>query len=342
MNKIEQLHQRGGRSYRSLYIRCGLVRSSVQRWQAHLRRGLPAVLRRGLPEPSPADAQALNQGVAALHYGAQRCGGIGGLYHKWAGIFSQSEIYEQAQAERRRLGREMRDGWHRQIWLAPGAVWAMDPGQMYGMFWNLVTDMSSRFRFDIQIASHLPAETIRLQLQALFERFGAPLVLKRDNGSNLDNPLIDELLAFFGVIGLTSPPYYPRYNGAVEYAQRELKLVARAMRDIFRVPLADALLLAPGMINTQPRPCLVGATPYAAFHAALPALHQTYTFDRRKEIKRWIDSRTEAIVKAMVNDDHHVQAVLATAKRLATEQWMRDAGLVTPVPQPTSVLPHYR
>lgn len=340
VQKIEQLHECGGGSHRSLYIRCGLVRSTAQRWQMRIRCGLLAIRRRGRPDASQSDSQALQEDITALRYGPQRCNGIGGLYGKWAGIFSQSEIYEKAQAERRRLCRVMRDGWQRQRWVAPGAVWAMDPGQINGMLWNLVTDMSSRFRFDIQLASHLPAEVIRQQLQALFERFGAPLVLKRDNGSNLDNPLIDELLAFSGVIGLTSPPYYPRYNGAVEYAQRELKIVAQAMHNILQIPLHDALILSPGMLNTQPRPCLAGATAYAALHAVLPTLHQTYTMDHRKEIKRWIDARTEAIVKSMANDARHVHDAPAVAKRLATETWMRDAGLVIPVPRPTSVLPH--
>lgn len=339
MEKLQRLHERGGRSYRSLYIRCGLVRSSAQRWQTHLRRGLPAVLRRGLPEPRPADAAALSQDIAKLRYGTHRCRGIGGLYGKWAGVFSQAEISDRIQAERRRRNREQRGEWQRLCWLAPGAVWAMDPGELYGMLWNLVSDMASRFRFDIQINAHLPAEVILRQLQGLFERFGPPLVLKRDNGSNLTNPLIDKLLDAFGVIALTSPPYYPRYNGAIEYGQRELKTVATVMHDVIQMPLHEALVLAPGMINAQPRPCLTGSTAHAVLHTALPTLRQTYTLTRRKEIKRWIEARTETIVKNMATDDCHAHAA---AKRLATETWMRDEGLVIPVPQPTCVLPHYR
>jgi hypothetical protein len=69
----------------------------------------------------------------------------------------------------------------------------------------------------------LPAEQVVSDLTVLFQRYGAPLFLKRDNGSNLVNAPVDEVLAQHGVIPLTSPPYYPRYNGAIEYAQRELK-----------------------------------------------------------------------------------------------------------------------
>jgi hypothetical protein len=51
---------------------------------------------------------------------------------------------------------------------------------------------------------------------------GRPLVLKRDNGSNLNHQAVDEVLARYLVLPLKSPPHYPPYNGAIECAVREL------------------------------------------------------------------------------------------------------------------------
>ncbi len=78
--------------------------------------------------------------------------------------------------------------------------------------------LASRFRFDLFVAAELPARTIAGQLEQLFAQHGAPLVLKRDNGSNLAGGEVDELLDAHGVIALNSPPHYPAYNGAIEYA----------------------------------------------------------------------------------------------------------------------------
>jgi transposase InsO family protein len=136
----------------------------------------------------------------------------------------------RARLSRRRfnaLVRQSREAWqqHWQLlhWRRVGAVWAMDPAEYAGQTWNLVSDLASRFRFTVRLSVHLPAEQVAADLKALFERHGAPLFLKRDNGSNLVNAAVDAVLAEFGVIPLNSPRYYPRYNGAIENGQRELK-----------------------------------------------------------------------------------------------------------------------
>jgi hypothetical protein len=58
-------------------------------------------------------------------------------------------------------------------------------------------------------------------LEQLFLHDGPPLVLKRDNGSNLNHQAVDEVLARYLVIPLNSPPHYPPYNGAMECAVRD-------------------------------------------------------------------------------------------------------------------------
>ena len=62
-----------------------------------------------------------------------------------------------------------------------------------------------------------------VRLEQLFLRHGPPLVLKRDNGSNLNHQAVDEVLTRYLVIPLNSPPHYPPYNGGMECAVRELK-----------------------------------------------------------------------------------------------------------------------
>jgi transposase InsO family protein len=66
-------------------------------------------------------------------------------------------------------------------------------------------------------------ETVAVHLEQLFLRHGPPLVLKRDNGSNLNQQAVDKVLACYLVMPLNSPPHYPPHNGGMECAVRELK-----------------------------------------------------------------------------------------------------------------------
>src|SRR5262249_8387227 len=60
-------------------------------------------------------------------------------------------------------------------------------------------------------------------LGRLFLDFGMPLVLKCDNGPPFRADLTKIFLDALGVFILFSPPYWPRYNGAIEAAIGSLK-----------------------------------------------------------------------------------------------------------------------
>ena len=64
-------------------------------------------------------------------------------------------------------------------------------------------------------------ETVAVHLEQLFLQHGPPLVLKRDNGSNLNQQAVDEVLARYLVMPLNSPPHYAPYNGGMECAGTE-------------------------------------------------------------------------------------------------------------------------
>jgi hypothetical protein len=80
----------------------------------------------------------------------------------------------------------------------------------------LFLDLASRYRFAPLFALALLGGEIAGHLHQLFHRHGAPLFLKRDNGSNLNCSEVNDVLVAHGVIPLNSPAYYPRYNGAME------------------------------------------------------------------------------------------------------------------------------
>ncbi|MEZ0228968.1 MAG: transposase family protein [Planctomycetota bacterium] len=75
-------------------------------------------------------------------------------------------------------------------------------------------------------AANDDAETTCGVLRALFLQYGAPLVIKSDNGKHFTAEAVMRLLAEFRVLHLRSPFHTPSYNGAIEAGIGSLKIRA--------------------------------------------------------------------------------------------------------------------
>lgn len=331
---LQDMHERSGWSRRRLARALGISRSSLWRWTDRLRYGQPAVRQSGPAKAKLENSAELDAAIAGLHHGAHRSRGAPALWRQWQVFISRHAFDERLRAARLHRLRLQRERLWRIVWRQPGAVWAMDPAQYGGVYWNLVGDLASRFRFELLVADELPARRIAEHLAELFERYGAPLVLKRDNGSNLVHPSVDELLDAFGVLALTSPRQYPRYNGAIEYAQREIKTAVTVLTSS-GTELSTALKIAPALLNARSRPCLGGTTAAQTFQEARHAFQRVFTVDRRKEVKDWIQDRCLATVERMQAVSRHAHDA---ARRQAIENWLLDNRLIDVV-QPKTVSP---
>ena len=325
-----------GWSQRELCDRLGLMRSSVRRWSANLAMGFLAIRTAATGKLPLQHPIVLYAAIARMKHGLHRTPGALALWQDWRAWISQRALALLLRRRRQLLARRRSEGWQRLVWQAAGAIWAMDPGQLLGVLWNLVGDAASRYRFPLDLAEHLPAEWIANQLRRLFDQFGAPLVLKHDNGSNLCHPLVMAVKEEYRVLTLLSPLHYPRYNGAIEYAQREIKETALFLFGQGCCTLGEAFQAAPAVLNAQPRPCLGGETAQAVFYASAAVVQRTFTMNYRKEIKDWIEERTRTIVAAMTDP---TRQKLAAARRQAIETWMLNEGLVA-FAVPPKPLPH--
>lgn len=333
INIVHQLQQTTRQSLRRLIPALGLPRASYLRWQQHRRAGLPVIGKtpprdfQSLEQAQPEVALELKNEVAALRHGQQRTHGTGALYQRVRSHLSRRAFNLLVRRHRDELNRQRRDALTRLAWNpeASAAVWAMDPAQMDERTYNLVTDLASRFRFELTVHTHLPARSIAGQLTTLFENHGAPLILKRDNGSNLCAPDVDEVLHAYGVLPLNSPPHYPRYNGSIERAQRELKTTASGLIER-GTPLDEALHIAPHLLNTKPRPILGGKTAAAVFLPARTPFQQQFTPSKREEIKNSIEQDAQRIQSRMKTCGHQAHDA---AWRQAVQQWLENHGLIT-------------
>jgi transposase InsO family protein len=159
-------------------------------------------------------------------------------------------------------------------------------------------------------------------LERLFRRHGAPLFMKRDNGGNLCSFEVNEVLARWMVLPLTSPPYYPKYNGAIEWSQGVLKCeMERIMNDVGG-NVGDALLhaqLASHTINHRSSPVLQGRFPCHA----LAISRQLFTRNERRVIQRWIEDECETIFQNMGSNANR-----RAAWRQAATRWLTSNGLL--------------
>jgi len=147
----------------------------------------------------------------------------------------RAELDDLLKRYRRLHARKNRVCLHLLRWRKPGTIWAMDfckPDQPVDGVYPyvfLVRDLASG---NMLLAQPVPSRELKHvvdALRVLLETYGAPLVLKSDNEFDTqfvsrfgDDPdagarvLLAQLLDHYAVVHLLSPPYFPRYNGAIE------------------------------------------------------------------------------------------------------------------------------
>jgi len=222
-------------------------------------------------------------------------------------------------------------------------VWSLDDAELvrfadHKLYLHQVQDLASRYKFTPWVGEQVLGETVAVHLEQLFLRQGPPLVLKRDNGSNLNQQAVDEVLARYLVMPLNSPPHYPPYNGGMECAVRELK-IPLVEKILAGGPISGSQVQAWSEVlahelNHRSRGCLDGHIACRVFQDAKPAL-QAYTLRKRREIFDWINELTQTLIEVSAV---HTQRQAATARRLAVETWLQRNGVIT-ITQNKKVLP---
>lgn len=151
---------------------------------------------------------------------------------------TRAQLHEILKDYRRNWREDHKYPMTRLCWTTPGNVWAVDftkpKAPIDGIFERVlvVRDLASGVTL-LTLPCHAEdSDTVRKGLQSLFERHGAPLVLKSDNGSAFIDERVQRLLAENSVLPLFSPPYWPRYNGACEKSIGWMKTRVRHLAEL--------------------------------------------------------------------------------------------------------------
>jgi transposase InsO family protein len=292
------------------------------RWRQRQRRGLSLWQCPGPKKSLPLDWSELCPLLRQLHYARVRAKGTGELYQRFAGCLSRRQLRSLVQDYRQDQLATMK----RIDWLWSGLAWSLDATE-YGEDHRQIIpiqDLASRYRFRPLVSDRLDCRQIAAHLESLFRQHGAPLFLKRDNGSPFNSKPVDDVLQRFGVLPLNNPPHFPRYNGGMEKSIRDFKIALSQRRN--PTPSGELALAAEVTaheLNHRPRRCLKGRTACAVFQDDARRLR--WNRRQRQTIFRLLLQRFGAMIGNKTNGH---QPRPATLWRVTVESWLRCQGLI--------------
>lgn len=330
---VENVKQGAGEPYGWVCRELDVAYSSVMRWKSRRKAGETLVQKPGPAKVEPLNVGALNADILRLHPGRERTRGAGALYNRWRHQISRRDLQALMEAARREMRQEKATLERRIEWDIPGLVWSMDDAQRQRLptgpgKLHLVQDLGSRYKLRVLGDEVLACgELVAGNLVELFDRHGAPLFLKRDNGSNLNHHAVNEALDEFAVIPLNSPAYYPPYNGGIERAQLEMEreLELRIGNDqvdtrVFRLECE----VSGHEVNHKPRRSLGWQTACHVLETGRPWV-RLFGRRERKEVYEEIKSLAVDIAGELEED---TETAAETAFRYAVETWMQLNQLI--------------
>lgn len=205
----------------------GIAPRTLRAWESRLRALPETIAARGRPVHRSERAAR----TAVLEFLAGVGPGIG--LSPLAGQFpdlSNAELADLLRRYRRIWVHRHAQLLHVLHWQQPGTVWAIDyaraPVPLEEGYTELlaVRDLASGMQLLWLPVREATAATTRAALTELFVVYGAPLVLKLDNGSPFVAETTQHLLAHWQVTPLYSPPGCPQYNGSIEAGIGALKV----------------------------------------------------------------------------------------------------------------------
>lgn len=341
---ISALQSRTETNTREVAEALGLGYRRLLRWRKRVSGGKPPLAPPGPKKTGPLPLEQVRREIEALRHGSRRSRGVCALQARHQSSLSRRDVARLVAEERGRQNVLRRQVCKHVAWKEPNLAWAIDATErgrdQHGrrLFVHAVQDLCTRYRFAPLVAVESKGESVATHLEKLFLKHGAPLFLKRDNGSPLNHAAVDQVLARFGVIPLNSPAYYPKYNGSIERGIREMKeALGECLPQAVRwkpAELRPYILAVHHALNCKPRRSLRGHTACEAYQHQPRRRH-----NRRARLATfgWIRIHANDRIQQLETIDHRS---LNAAWRHAAEAWLRCQGLIT-VTINKKVLPNY-
>ena len=132
------------------------------------------------------------------------------------------------------------------VWEWPSSPWQRIHIDFAGLFLNsmflVVVDAHSRWLEIERMTSTTSEKTIEV-LQRLFARYGIPVQLVSDNGSQFTSEEFQQFLKRNGMKHITSAPYHPATNGLAERGEGSFKSAIKSETEVISLNLKWARFL---------------------------------------------------------------------------------------------------
>jgi hypothetical protein len=343
---VEELHMKTHLGYRALSRSLGVSLPSLKRWRKRMQENAPLVQRSGPSKVGALNLCALESEVRALCHGRKRTPGSGALYRKYAPLLSRREFLEIVERCRREYVQKQRRELTRIVWQVPGVVFALDETEfsewqrMEKAYVLCSMDLASHYMFEVRMDLEMATgESVAEMLRDVFEAHGAPLFLKRDNGSSMNAACVNKVLEEYHVLPLNSPPYYSPYNGGIERAHQDIHAALeqnfRQMGGVLRGKSLE-LYANNGIqeLNHKLRRSLGGRIPCQVFHAKN---RRNYGKQQRRVIYEWLKEQTAAILNGT---EAGKSLPYEAAYRVAVQTWLEKQGIIR-VQKPNRSVTHF-
>lgn len=335
VEKMESLRSQYSFPIVSLESMTGLSMSSYMRWKRRIHRGGDPVKKPGAKKTPPIDLGELKQQIGGLTHGPKRTTGTGRLYRANSHRISRREFNAMVKEVRSHTNRLKAADQCQVVWLRPNLAWALDGLEYSNHHVQNLQDLCSRYKFLPLTTNRKPCgKRVADHLSRQLARFGPPLFIKRDNGTNLNDTSVNDHLSEMIVIPINSPFYTASYNGAIEHSQGEIKSWLGKSKTTANTTGEMALLVenAAHALNHNPRRSLSGKNSCRAYFISNQL---RYNKRQRKEIYDWIrDLAVDIPVKSGKNE------IDPTAWRVAARKWMEKHNLII-IRKPVKVLPDF-
>jgi hypothetical protein len=341
VSRVEKMKSQSGSGYTWLLRQAGIGYGRFMRWKRRMADGDAPVKAPGPKKIQPFDLGELTDKVRQLRHRKKRTQGTGKLYESYKHSVSRREFGAMVMAVRRDRLRKHAATLNKVQWRLPDVVWAIDGTEHKAEYVDVklhvqnLQDLCSVYKLRPLASGYMPCgEEIAGHLDHLFNRHGAPLFIKRDNGGNLNHAVVNDLLEEMMVIPINSPVKNAPYNGAVEHAQGELKTYMRTWKDKAYTTEELALLAetAAHDLNHMPRRRLGGKT---ACRVYFGKKRICFTKRKRKSAYEWIKNLAVDISEKAGHD-----RITSLAWRVAAKKWLEKNDLIKVV-KPGKVLPSF-
>lgn len=317
---------------------------SMLRYLKRLGKHEPPLKKRGrkIQAVRMEDIESLRSELASLPHGTKRTAGVKSLRMKYHNLIPRKMFRNIVKQARREYKKQLEESWENVIWNCHRMTWSMDIIEYKfkeKKFFILQTmDMTTKYKFEPIVSEGMfSGEEVAGHTAFLYAKYGAPLFQKRDNGSNLNDATMREVLSEYCVIPLNSPAYYPRYNGTMENAQGELR------RELDKLIAQEAITTEEGFIgavhralhslNHKIRPILDYETSCFNYSRNMPIL---YSKQQRTEVYQWIKQLALDIEQNATYSDRDLW--FRKAWRVAAETWLLKHSFIS-VTTTQNVLP---